>query len=167
MLLCMEEYLASSGGDREGYNLAVSRVCDLFCTNTKTWDPSKLAATFYPWEAEMVSRVQVSEACDEDLLVWPFTTDGSYCVRSTYHFLALEEWNTNPSSSTMIEQKCLWKKLWKIWSPNKIHHFMWRTAKDFLSMKQNLCAQHVPINETCDQCGEQRETLLRSLWLCD
>ena len=26
----------------------VSWVCDMFCTNKKTWYPSKLAATFYP-----------------------------------------------------------------------------------------------------------------------
>lgn len=89
----------------------VSWVCDMFCTNKKTWDPSKLAATFYPWEVEMVSRVQVSEACDEDLLVWPFTRDGSYSVRIEYYLLATKEWNTNSSSSTMTKQKCLWNKL--------------------------------------------------------
>ena len=44
---------------------------------------------------------------------------------------------------------------------------MWRTAKDSLLMKHNLRAQHVPIDETCEQCGEQREMLLHSLWLCD
>ncbi|KAL0011042.1 hypothetical protein SO802_006150 [Lithocarpus litseifolius] len=69
----------------------VSRVCDLFCTNTKTWDTGKLAATFYPGEAEIVSRVHISAACDEDLLVWPFTIDASYSVRSAYRLLALEE----------------------------------------------------------------------------
>ena len=90
----------------------VSQVCDLFCTNKKSWDPSKLVAIFYPWEAKMVSQVQVSEACDEDLLVWPFMTDKGYSVRSAC-LLASEEWDTNSSSSMMIEQKCLWK-----WSPN-------------------------------------------------
>ena len=79
----------------------VSRVGDLFYANTRTWDPGKLVANFYPWEAEMVSRVHVSEVCEEDLLVWPFTTDGNYSVKSTYRLLASEEWNANPSSSTI------------------------------------------------------------------
>ena len=47
----------------------VSRVGDLFYDNTRTWDSGKLAANFYLWEAEMVSRIQVSEVGEEDLLV--------------------------------------------------------------------------------------------------
>ncbi|KAL0004388.1 hypothetical protein SO802_011949 [Lithocarpus litseifolius] len=93
----------------------------------------------------------------EKYLGLPSFIDRSYNVRSAYRLLASEEWNTNPTSSTMTEQKCLWKKLWKIWSPNKIHHFMWCTTKDSLLMKQNLRAQHVPTDETCEQCVEQRE----------
>ncbi|KAK4600121.1 hypothetical protein RGQ29_009977 [Quercus rubra] len=34
-------------------------------------------------------------------------------------------------------------------------------------MKQNLRAQHILIDETCDLCGDHQETLLHSLWLCD
>ena len=34
-------------------------------------------------------------------------------------------------------------------------------------MKQNLRARHVPVDETCELCGEQKETLMHSLWLCD
>ena len=62
-----------------------------------------MESNFYPWEADMVSRIQVSEACDEDLLVWPLTADGSYSVRSAYCLLASVEASTTPSSSTPIE----------------------------------------------------------------
>ena len=82
-------------------NSIVSRVGDLFYANIRTWDPGKLVANFYPWEAKMVSRVHVSEVCEEDLLVWPFTTDGNYSVKSTYRLLASGEWNANLSSSTI------------------------------------------------------------------
>ena len=115
----------------------------------------------------MVSRIQVSEVGEEDLLVWPLTSDGNYSVKSTYCLLDSEEGKANPSSSTITEQKCLWKKLWKIRSPTKIRHFMWRAAKDSLPTKQNLQARHVPVEETCELCGEQKETLLHSLWWCD
>ena len=116
----------------------VSRVGDLFYANTRTWDPGKLATNFYPWVAEMVSRVHVSKVCEEDLLVWPFTTDGNYSVKSAYLLLASEEGNANPSSSTITEQRCLWKKLWQIQFPTKIRYFMWRTATNSLLTKQNL-----------------------------
>ena len=55
----------------------------------------------------MVSRVHVSEVYEEDLLVWPFTTEGNSSLKSAYRLLALEEGNANPSSSTVTEQKCL------------------------------------------------------------
>ena len=115
----------------------------------------------------MVSQIQVSEVGKEDLLVWPFMTDGNYSVKSAYRLLASEEGNANLSSSAIIEQKCLWKKLWQIRSPTKIRHFMWHVAKDSLPTKQNHRARHVPVDETCELCGEQKETLMHSLWLCD
>ena len=59
-----------------------------------------MESNFYPWEADMVRRIQVSEACDEDLLVWPLTADGSYSVRSAYCLLASAEASIAPSSST-------------------------------------------------------------------
>ena len=59
-----------------------------------------MESNFYPWEADMVSRIQVSEACDEDLLVWPLTANGSYSVRSAYCLLASAEASIAPSSST-------------------------------------------------------------------
>ena len=59
-----------------------------------------MESNFYPWEANMVIRIQVSEACDEDLLVWPLTADGSYSVRSAYCLLASAEASIAPSSST-------------------------------------------------------------------
>ena len=48
----------------------------------------------------MVSIIQVSEVCDEDLLVWPSIADGSYSVKSAYRLLASVEASTVPSSST-------------------------------------------------------------------
>ena len=146
---------------------SVSRVSELFYPDTRIWDPGKLEENFYPWEAEMVSRIQVSVGSVEDLLVWPLTSDGSFSVRSAYRFLASENFSSQPSSSSGIEQQNFWKKIWKIRAPNKIKHFIWRAAKDALPTKQNLRARHIPIDETCDLCEDHQETLLHSLWLCD
>ena len=60
----------------------VNWVSDLFYTNTGIWNPRRLESSFYLWEAKMVSRIHVSEAWAEDLLIWPLTSDGHYSVRS-------------------------------------------------------------------------------------
>lgn len=60
----------------------VNWVSDLFYTNTRIWNPRRLERSFYPWEAMMASKIHVSEAWAENLLIWPLTLDGDYSVRS-------------------------------------------------------------------------------------
>ena len=62
----------------------VSRVCDLFYSNSKIWDPGKLASYFLPWEAEVIGRIHVSDGWDEDILIWPLTLDSEYSVKSAF-----------------------------------------------------------------------------------
>jgi len=54
----------------------VNRVSDLFYTNTRIWDPGRLKSNFYLWKAEMVSKIHVSEAWANDILIWPLTSNG-------------------------------------------------------------------------------------------
>ena len=44
---------------------------------------------------------------------------------------------------------------------------MWRAAKDSFPTKQNLRLRHIPIDDTCEGCKDQLESLLHCLWLCD
>ena len=71
------------------------------------------------------------------------------------------------SSSVSGSTGLVWKKIWKMRVPNKIWHFIWHAAKDSLPTKQNLKAQHIPIAEECDGCGEHTESIVHCLWLCD
>ena len=72
-----------------------------------------------------------------------------------------------PSSSASNGVGSVWKKIWKVWVPNKIRHFLWRFAKDSLPTKQNLVARHIPVGNICDGCGDHSESVLHALWLCD
>lgn len=49
----------------------------------------------------MVSKIHVSEAWAEDILIWPLTSNGDYSVRSAYRMLVADEANTNLSSSSL------------------------------------------------------------------
>ena len=109
----------------------------------------------------MVSKIHVSEAWAEDLLIWPLTLDDDYSVRSAYHMLAADEANTNLSSSSLDSSYSVWKENWKI------RHFIWRAAKDSLPIKQYLKSHHIPMDETCTLCDDHQETLMNCLWLCD
>ena len=115
-------------------DVGLNRVCDLFYPGTKIWNVEVLQNSFYPWEAEVIMKNYVSEACNTDYLVWPKSADGCYTVKSTYQMLATEVINGTPSLSNGEDSK-VWKSIWKIRAPQKIRHFMWRAMKDSLPSK--------------------------------
>nr|XP_023906578.1 uncharacterized protein LOC112018299 [Quercus suber] len=88
-------------------------------------------------------------------------------VKSAYRMLVSAEALLMLSSSSSNINGLVWKKIWKIWTLNKIRHFIWRAAKDSLPTKQNLQARHLPISQVCDGCGDHTEMTLHRLWLCD
>ena len=56
----------------------VEKVCELFYPSTKIRDSGLIQDRFYPWEAEMIRKIYVSEVSNEDALVWPLSPDGNY-----------------------------------------------------------------------------------------
>ena len=110
---------------------------ELFYPDTRVREPGLLERCFLPWEAEMIKRIYVHERGGDNVLLWPLTSNGNYSVRSAYRMLAAEGINQNPSSSSPSEAERVWKVIWKIKTPNKIRHFIWRATKDSLPTKQN------------------------------
>ena len=104
---------------------------------------------------------------EEDILIWPYTADGDYSVRSTYRMLVDNENQSLPSSFAPNGVGSMWKKIWKVQVPHKIRHFLWCATKDSLPTKQNLVARHIPFGNVCDGCGDHSESVMHVLWLCD
>ena len=131
----------------------VEKVCDLFYPNSRIWDSGLIQHIFYPWEAEKIMRIHVSDVNREDTLVWPLSPVGEYSVKSAYIILAAEITNGLPSSSGGA-CSLLWKRIWKIHAPQRIKHFIWRAAKDSLPTKQNLVRRKIPMDVTCFLCED-------------
>ena len=113
-------------------------VKDLFLAGRRVWDPGLVHRLFLPWEADLICKIPVGEEPATDLLVWPLTPTGDYSVRSAYRLLESNAWRANPGSSSLDGQSKVWKWIWKIKTPNRIRHFIWRAARDSLPTKQNL-----------------------------
>lgn len=144
----------------------ISRVSDLLMPNAQCWNVELIDQTFMRWEDEEIKRIHVSGIGQENVYVWPFTSDGEYSVRSAYHLLASGSLMADQASTSLMDQK-VWKSIWCIRATNKIRHFIWRAAKDSLPTKENLHKRHIPLDVTCSLCHEQQETLMHALWLCD
>ena len=106
------------------------------------------------------------QTCALPILVWPFTPNGEYSVRSAYHMLVSTSVMADQASTSSGDQS-VWKSIWRIRAPNKIRHFIWRAVKDSLPTKENLQRRHIPLDLTCSLCDEHQESLLHALWLCD
>ena len=145
---------------------SMAQVCDLFHPGTRIWDLGRLAACFLPWEAEMVARIPLCEDWNEDILIWPLTSDGEYRVHSAYRMLASVENSSMSSSSSSNPTQAFWKAIWKIRVPNKIRHFVWQVVNS-LPTKQNLKRRHVLVGDICDGYGDHVELIMHCLWLCD
>ena len=118
--------------------------------------------TFMSWEAEEIKWIHVNGFGQDDAYVWLLTPDGEYSVRSAYHMLASGSVMVEQASTSSGDQK-VWKGIWHIRAPNKIHHFIWRAVKDSLPTKENLHKRHIPLDVTCSLCDEHQETNLHAL----
>ena len=50
--------------------------------------------------------------------------------------------------------------------PNKVKNFVWRLVKDAIPMKANLKRRKILNEGTCDQCGQEEESILHAIWEC-
>ncbi|KAK9993996.1 hypothetical protein SO802_023699 [Lithocarpus litseifolius] len=159
--------LSRKGGHDQGCGSIYSSLLhECFqASDTRIWDPGQLAEYFLPWEVEMVARILLCENWDEDILIWPLTSDGEYSVCSAYRMLVAVECSSMLSSSSLNPSQAFWKAICKIMVPNKIRHFVWRAVKDSLPTKQNLKKRRVSVDDICDGCGDHVELILHCLWL--
>ncbi|KAK9998718.1 hypothetical protein SO802_018321 [Lithocarpus litseifolius] len=142
-------------------------VQDLFIPGTKTWDSEIIDRLFLPWEAECIKSIPLSDHQHSDLLIWHYTPDGCYSVRSAYRFLAVAQSQDQPSSSNIEASKRLWKGVWKIEVPNKVRHFIWRAVGESLPTKKNLMKRCIVSDALCGLCESEVEDSIHALWLCD
>ena len=65
----------------------LDKVSDLLLHNPKQWNLDLIDKVFYPWEANVIKGIYVSEDSIEDKLIWPLTPSGDYFVKSAYQML--------------------------------------------------------------------------------
>nr|POE71030.1 hypothetical protein CFP56_53816 [Quercus suber] len=90
------------------------KVSELFLPNSRQWNLELIDDVFYPWEADAIKGIYISEDSSEDNLIWPLTPNGEYSVRSAYQLLSSTTMNSTASSSSSEGFKGVWKGIWKI-----------------------------------------------------
>ena len=145
-------------------------VSDLIDADRRCWDTAKVRSTFLPHEAELVLGIPISYRLPDDSVIWAWTSNGKFSVRSAYGVAqsCLKEGPTRSdlgSCSDNTKMKAIWKMVWRLDCPNKIKHFMWRACKNILPTRNRLKGKGISCEDCCALCGCS-ETSGHILWDC-
>uniref|UniRef100_A0A803PJR1 Reverse transcriptase zinc-binding domain-containing protein n=1 Tax=Cannabis sativa TaxID=3483 RepID=A0A803PJR1_CANSA len=102
----------------------------------------------------------------EGTLIWPFSTNGQYLVKSGYR--VGREINLSPTRCLDMDNiNAGWKMWWQLKLPPRIKLFGWKFCRNWLPTKINLRHKGMMIDSTCSICGRYTESLSHALWTCD
>ncbi|OMP06438.1 hypothetical protein COLO4_08124 [Corchorus olitorius] len=86
-----------------------------------TWDLSRIKDAITDEAAEAIELISINEEGGDDMLIWPYTKNVDYSVKSGYHKLK-EKYdrmlNSKPSTINIVAEH-IWKMIWKIEGPRK------------------------------------------------
>ena len=130
------------------------------------WDHAFIDQLFILYDAEAIKHIPLSNQDRADKLIWPGNTNGDFLVRSGYRFLVDEEDKSLPGCSTPNPLQNTWRSIWSLNIPKKCQIFAWKASCEALPTKLNLKKRHIPVDPTCEICGELAEDAIHALWSC-
>ncbi|CAL2253031.1 unnamed protein product [Prunus armeniaca] len=104
---------------------------------------------------------------ESDRVVWPWSSDGLYSIKSGYHFLRSREHNDSSmgQSSHMIPD-LVWKLIWNLKTLPKIKLFCWRVLNKAVATRLELYKKHCASSPLCPICEQAEESIEHTLFLC-
>lgn len=150
-------------------NVTVQRVDELFVQGTRQWNESLIRQSFMAIDADEIMKIRPGVRMEEDVIAWNYEKSGIYTVRSAYRLLKSvqsQEEASKRSESSSSDSSWMWRKVWKLTLPPKIHIFWWQVANNFLPTKEVLFQRHVDRETVCATCGAADETLFHIAFEC-
>uniref|UniRef100_A0A5B7BF13 Reverse transcriptase zinc-binding domain-containing protein n=1 Tax=Davidia involucrata TaxID=16924 RepID=A0A5B7BF13_DAVIN len=137
-------------------------VADLIDQDSMSWKEDRVRDLFIPFEAEEICAIPLSVHASSDKLIWHYSKNGVYSVKSGYHIAvhlssSFNAANKGEGSSMDLVNKA-WKLLWSLCLPNKIKNLIWRSSLNILLVGSRLVDRHVSTDPLCRLCGESPET---------
>ena len=125
---------------------------------------------FVSRDAEAILSIPICLVQTEDRMIWHYSKNGIFNVRSTYHvgrtFQSMKVVSKSASSSESHMQELGWKRLWKLNVPPKAKHTLWKFCKNILPTKVLLAKRISTMDEACPRCEAAKETLRHTIFEC-
>ena len=68
-------------------------------------------------DAEIIKKILLSQLAIDDVLYWPFSSNGDYSCKSGYRFLKDEAEQLDTNRVPPLRDKNLWKAIWSMRVP--------------------------------------------------
>jgi hypothetical protein len=90
-----------------------------------------------------------------DKHIWRFSSSVIYSAKSAYNALFQGVISFGP-----------WERIWKSWTPDKCHLFLWLVAHNYCWTANRLAHRNLPHLDRCPLCDKEEETINHLLVNC-
>ena len=88
-----------------------STVDILIDPNTRQWIAELVDGLFAPEQAEIIKKIPLGRPASEDVLFWPYSSNGKYNCKTRYRFLK-EEAQLGAAHVSSNWDKHVWNGIW-------------------------------------------------------
>lgn len=88
-------------------------------------------------DIHLIQKIYLPYQPAVDGIIWPYTSDGNYTVKSGYHYITNDH-DTEIVPPPLPSFPALTKMIWSSPIPPKLQHFFWKFGSGILAVKENL-----------------------------
>ncbi|XP_008242862.1 PREDICTED: uncharacterized protein LOC103341160 [Prunus mume] len=147
---------------------APQMVSDIINLHNRTWSLDRVSS-YLSWETQkQILAIPIGPSGQRDKLVWPWTSNGLYSVKSGYQCLqsAHRYLASGSSHSSHFISNRIWKAIWSVRTLPKIRMFLWRCMSNAIPTRVNLFRRKITASPMCGLCDQYEESIEHALLLC-
>lgn len=131
-----------------------NKVSDLWITNSKRWDASKITTLFGQQTLDILLQIHPIAGSGPDILCWEPTSDGKCSTKSAYKVLATEQTMNRSPDGVPLQVIQILRQVWsdKTIQP-RVKTFAWRVLRLALGTASRVHRIIPTISENCSRCG--------------
>ena len=141
------------------------KVSDLIDKEAGGWKEDLVRQLFVPLDADIILSIPLSTSWPEDKLIWHYTSNGVFSVKSAYHLLRSKLRREAPSSSGGVGNS-FWKVIWGLDVPPRIRLFCWKVGVGALPTRGNISRRLSNFDMKCAFCGHLEDSDTHALFEC-
>ena len=122
-------------------------VQDLFIPRTQEWVIELLQELFCPRDVQAIAQTSTSTTKGGDHLIWHFTKNGMYSIKSGYR-LSLSGTDQHVSSGNRRN----WLTIWNLKLPPHVKIFLWRACLGCFPVLATLQGRGIQLKPLCPIC---------------